>query len=107
MVDGKPMTMIVVRDDNGRRYTEKTANTAFHKVREAAGLPEGMTPTGFRHGGATELGDAVVAAGVEDPDLRPITGHATREMVDIYNKVTVAKARALSMACVSSPTGRS
>jgi hypothetical protein len=80
----------------GRRYTELRRRTALPQgsARRLA-CPEGMTPTGFRHGGATELGDAVVAAGVEDPDLRPITGHATREMVDIYNKVTIAKARAL------------
>lgn len=98
VVKGKPMTMIVVRDDDRRRYTEKTANTAFHKVRVAAGLPEGMTPTGFRHGGATELGDALIIAGVEDPDLRPMTGHKTKAMVDIYNKITQAKARALATA---------
>jgi hypothetical protein len=96
IVDGKPVTLIVLRDDDRRRYTNRTASDAFHKVRVAAGLPEGMTPTGFRHGGATELGDAIVEAGGKDPDLRPMTGHATKEMVKIYDKVTKAKARTLA-----------
>lgn len=94
-IDGQMFTTIVVREKDGRRYTEDTARRAFRKVRDAAGLPVEMTLTGFRHGGATELGDAVVADGAEDPDLRPVTGHATKEMVDIYNKVTVSKARTL------------
>ena len=91
-IDGRPFTPIVLRESTGRRYTEKTANTDFHKVRMAAGLPEGMTPTGFRHGGATELGDA----GIED--IRPVSGHKTRAMADIYDKITEKKARRVGEA---------
>lgn len=109
IVDGQPMTMIVVREPaseaearrggrprRGARYTERTMSEVFHRIRIAAGLPDGMTPTGFRHGGATELGDAAVAAKMQDPDLRPITGHATKEMVAIYDKATTSKARTLA-----------
>jgi hypothetical protein len=109
MVDGRKMTMIVVREPAGteekarggrprrsNRYTERVMNEQFHRVRIAAGLPDGMIPTGFRHGGATELGDAVVAAKMRDPDLRPITGHATKEMVSLYDKPTQSKARELA-----------
>jgi hypothetical protein len=109
VVDGRPMTMIVVREPapesqrrtggrprRGDRYTERVMSEVFHTIRIAAGLPKGMTPTGFRHGGATELGDAAVAAKMHDPDLRPITGHATKEMVAIYDKASTSKARSLA-----------
>jgi hypothetical protein len=74
------------RPRRGAATAERVMSEIFHRIRIAAGLPDGMTPTGFRHGGATELGDAVVAAKMHDPDLRPITGHATKEMVNIYDK---------------------
>ncbi len=96
-LDGQAMTLIVQRSD-GRRYTQNTARDAFNRIRDKAGLPAAMTPTGFRHGGATELGDALVEMDVQDPDLRPVTGHATRQMVDVYNKITVRKARKLATA---------
>lgn len=48
-----------------------------------------MTFTGFRHGGATELGDA----GVED--VRSITGHELTSTTRIYNKSSERKARPL------------
>jgi hypothetical protein len=101
-IDGRPMTPIVVREASGNRYTASaTPRTGRRSSTRSATRPAcrpSMTLTGFRHGGATELGDALIDQGVEDPDLRPVTGHATREMTDIYNKVTIKKARALGMA---------
>lgn len=99
-IDGQMLTPIVLREGkDGKpagRYTERAARAVFARIREEAGLPREMTLTGFRHGGATEAGDAQVDAGARDLDLRPLTGHATREMAEVYDKVTIAKARVLA-----------
>jgi hypothetical protein len=78
---------IVIDEENGKRYEEQRAQRVLRKIRKAAGLPAGMTLTGFRHGGATELGDAGVL------DIRPISGHRTLEQPGTYNKASQAKAR--------------
>lgn len=53
----------------------------------AAGLPKDMTFTGFRHGGASELGDS------GEDDIRPISGHVVLGTTAIYNKANQIKAR--------------
>lgn len=81
---------IVIYEKTGQRFTEQQSIKLFNKIRDAAGLPGGrggMTLTGFRHGGATELGDA----GVED--IRSISGHRTLGQTATYNKATKTKAR--------------
>jgi integrase len=61
--------------------------SAVHrKICEAAGLPKEMTFTGFRHGGATEIGDS------GEDDIRPISGHLQLNTTTIYNKVNQRKA---------------
>lgn len=78
---------IIIDEGTGKRYEEQRAIRVFKKIKKAAGLPAGMTLTGFRHGGATELGDAGVS------DIRPISGHRTLEQTGTYNKASQAKAR--------------
>ena len=78
---------IVINEATGQRYTEDEAGRVFRKIRDKAKLPKGMTLTGFRHGGATELGDAGVY------DVRPVSGHRTLQQTSTYNKVTEGKAR--------------
>jgi len=78
---------MIVSEDTGKRYDETEAIRTFRKIAAAAGLPKEMTFTGFRHGGATELGDA----GVQD--IRAISGHRTLQQTATYNKATEAKAR--------------
>jgi hypothetical protein len=78
---------IVLNEASGNRYTSDEMARVFRKIRVAAGLPDGMSFTGFRHGGATELGDV----GIED--IRPISGHKTLAQTTVYNKVTEKKAR--------------
>jgi integrase len=78
----------IVLNDKGERFDEFEALRLFKKIRDAAGLPKTMTPTGFRHGGATELGDAGIV------DIRPISGHKTLAQTLTYNKATEGKARA-------------
>ena len=83
--------LIVVEERNGAPYTERRMSTVHRKICDAAGLPKDMTFTGFRHGGATELGDA----GIED--MRPITGHDLVATTTIYNKANERKARAIAL----------
>lgn len=78
---------IVISEASGERYTRDSMRHVFEQIRKAAGLPSTMTFTGFRHGGATELGDV----GIED--IRPISGHLTLGQTTVYNKVTEKKAR--------------
>ncbi len=83
---------IVVNERTGKRYDEGQARRAFDKIKKAAGLPAAMTLTGFRHGGATELGDAGVY------DIRAVSGHRTLHQTTTYNKATEAKARSAGTA---------
>ncbi len=84
---GRGTGHIVINEATGKRYTSDEMARVFRKIRVKAGLPAGMSFTGFRHGGATELGDV----GVED--IRPISGHKTLGQTTVYNKVTEKKAR--------------
>lgn len=84
---GRGEGQIVMNEATDQRYTPDESARVFRKIRIAAGLPDGMSFTGFRHGGATELGDV----GIED--IRPISGHITLGQTTVYNKVTEKKAR--------------
>lgn len=83
---------MIINERTGRRYTESEAIYRWRSIRDAAGLPAGFTMTGFRHGGATELGDAGVF------DIRPVSGHRTLQQTATYNKATQQKARAAGAA---------
>jgi hypothetical protein len=82
----------IVLNAAGVRFNEAEAIRLFRKIRDEAGLPKAMTLTGFRHGGATELGDAGVT------DIRPISGHKTLGQTLTYNKATEGKARSAGQA---------
>lgn len=82
--------LIVVEERSGLPYTTRRMSTVHRAICEEAGLPKEMTFTGFRHGGATELGDA----GVED--IRAITGHEEAKTAQIYNKINERKARMIA-----------
>lgn len=86
-IDGRPVTTIIIYEASNKRYSYGQARHLFCKIRDKAGLPKTMTLTGFRHGGATELGDA----GVED--IRSVSGHRTLQQTATYNKATERKAR--------------
>lgn len=83
---------IVINEQTGKRYTESQATWRWRAIRDAAGLPDGFTMTGNRHGGATELGDAGVY------DIRPVSGHRTLQQTATYNKATQEKARSAGTA---------
>lgn len=82
----------IVLNAKGQRYDEDQAGRIFRKIRDAAGLPKEMTLTGFRHGGASELGDAGVY------DIRAVSGHRTLQQTATYNKANESKARSAGEA---------
>ena len=82
--------LIVVDERTGHPYSQRRVSTVHRLICDAAGLPKEMTPTGFRHGGATELGDAGNA------DIRPISGHTQLSTTAVYNKVNEEKARRIA-----------
>lgn len=83
--------LIIVEERSGLPYTERRMSNVHRAICNKAGLPKKMTFTGFRHGGATELGDA----GVED--MRSVTGHDLTSTTKIYNKANERKARAIGL----------
>lgn len=97
---GRGEGQIVINEATSKRYTPDESARVFRKIRVAAGLPAGMSFTGFRHGGATELGDV----GIED--IRPISGHVTLGQTTVYNKVTEKKARRIGEARRAGIEGR-
>ncbi|MXP30189.1 tyrosine-type recombinase/integrase [Porphyrobacter algicida] len=83
--------VIVIEERTGTPYTHRRVSTVHRKICEAAGLPKKMTFTGFRHGGATEIGDAGEA------DIRSISGHKQLNTAAIYNKASEEKARQIAI----------
>lgn len=78
--------LIVVEERSGKRYEHRRMSTVHRRICDAAGLPKDMTFTGFRHGGATEIGDS------GEVDIRPISGHTQLDTTAIYNKISREKA---------------
>lgn len=79
--------VIIVEERTGLPYAKRRVTTVHRKICDKAGLPKDMTPTGFRHGALTEMGDSGVR------DARSIAGHSDIATTTIYNKVTAEKAR--------------
>lgn len=90
-VKGGPADLIVREERSGLPYKHRRMSSVHRQICNVAGLPKTMTFTGFRHGGATEIGDAGEA------DIRPISGHAQLNTTAIYNKVSEAKAKSIGL----------
>ncbi|MES2289331.1 MAG: tyrosine-type recombinase/integrase [Pseudomonadota bacterium] len=84
--------LIVVEERSGLPYKKRRVSNVHREICNAAGLPTDMKFTGFRHGAATELGDA------GETDMRPITGHTELSTTAIYNKANAVKARRIGAA---------
>ncbi|MDB5725740.1 MAG: hypothetical protein JWQ16_2494 [Novosphingobium sp.] len=87
----RPDDGLIVRNERtGQPFKLDYMQKLHRRIRVAARLPDGMTFTGFRHGGITEIGDA------GNEDVRAISGHTTLDVTKIYNKANVTKARAIA-----------
>ena len=73
-------TQMVVSENTGRPYRESDFQHAFAEIRHAAGLPDDLQFRDLRRTLATALG----AAGCTDDQIRSITGHKTREVLQVY-----------------------
>lgn len=82
---------IIVEERTGKPYKHRRMSTVHRQICDAAELPKDMTFTGFRHGGATEIGDA------GETDIRSISGHTQLDTTAIYNKVSQEKARRIAL----------
>jgi hypothetical protein len=87
----EPADLIVREDRNGQPYKHRRMSSVHRAICETAGLPKKMTFTGFRHGGATEIGDA------GETDIRAISGHTQLDTTAIYNKASEEKARRIAL----------
>lgn len=86
-----PTDPIVIDERTGKPYMHRRINTVHRRICDAGGLPKAMTFTGFRHGGATEVGDA------GETDLRSLSGHSKLDTTAIYNKASEEKARRIAV----------
>lgn len=89
---------IILEERTGKPYKHRRMSTVHRQICDGAKLPKNMTFTGFRHGGATEIGDS----GETDIQLaryrlagrlsaKPMGG-VTR-MIYVYNPAEVAAFR--------------
>jgi len=88
-------TLLVMRDQPDRRnkvhlpWATSASNPVRHvqrvvaEIRNAAGLPAGLTFTSFRHGGHTQAADA----GLTDAQICALSGHKTAAMISVYAKM--------------------
>ncbi|RYG88332.1 MAG: hypothetical protein EON59_04770 [Alphaproteobacteria bacterium] len=83
--------LMILEERTGKPYKERRMSTVHRKICDAAGLPKAATFTGFRHGGATEIGDS------GESDIRPISGHKLLDTTAIYNQVSQEKARRIAL----------
>lgn len=85
-----PTGLIGVAERKGKPYKHRRMTTVHRAICDAAELPKEMKFTGFRHGAATEIGDAGEA------DIRSISGHTQLDTTAIYNKASQEKARRIA-----------
>jgi len=88
---GKAAGLMIVEERTGKPYKERRISTVHRRICDAAKLPKDMTFTGFRHGGATEIGDA------GETDIRSLSGHTKLDTTAIYNKASQEKARQIAL----------
>jgi site-specific recombinase XerD len=80
---GNGSDFIIINERTGRPYT-KWAYKAVAEVRKAAGLPEELKISDLRRTGATEAGEA----GCTEDEIMALTGHTSRDVVNVYVKKT-------------------
>lgn len=90
-LDGTPRgdaLQIVVSETTGAAYSEDYFRKLFAEIREAAGLRKELQFNDARRSGATTLGDA----GCTEDEIRSITGHRDRKVLNRYVRVSATMA---------------
>jgi integrase len=75
---------IIVSETTGRPYDMRLYSKYAAKIRQAAGLPEELQLRDLRRTGATELAEA----GCTEDELRSVTGHMSRNVLNVYVRPT-------------------
>ncbi|MBX3488536.1 tyrosine-type recombinase/integrase [Parvibaculum sp.] len=88
-LERKNGTPIAVCEATGRAWGASFLTHTFRDIMRTSGLPENLRISDMRRTSLTELGDA----GATEDELISMSGHLTREMVRIYSRATVQKAR--------------
>lgn len=81
---GGPDDCIVRYEATGRPYDNRMYNKKAVEIRQRAMLPSKLTMKCLRHSGATELGEADAT----EDQIASVTGHKSRQMLNIYVKKT-------------------
>jgi integrase len=75
---------IVLCENTGKQYDNRLYSKYAAKIRAAAGLPDNLQLRDLRRTGATELAEA----GCTEDELRSITGHMSRNVLNVYVRPT-------------------
>ena len=75
---------IIISETTGRPYDMRLYSKYAAKIRQAAGLPEELQLRDLRRTGATELAEA----GCTEDELRSVTGHMSRNVLNVYVRPT-------------------
>lgn len=81
---GGPDDTIVSYERTGRAYDNRMYNKKRVEIQKKAMLPSKLTMKCLRHSGATELGEADAT----EDQIASVTGHKSRQMLNIYVKKT-------------------
>ena len=84
VVRGSDDDPIVLCETTGRPYDNRLYSKYAAKIREAAGLPTTLQLRDLRRTGATELAEA----GCTEDELRSVTGHMSRNVLNVYVRPT-------------------
>jgi integrase/recombinase XerD len=72
-----------------RKYTDRGVRKMLQRYAQAAGIPRSMSPHKWRHFLFTWL----KKEGIDDALIQPYSGHATRQSLEIYSKLSLADAQ--------------
>lgn len=75
---------IVVCETTSKAYNNRLYSKYAAKIRQAAGIPDELQLRDLRRTGATELAEA----GCTEDELRSITGHMSRNVLNVYVRPT-------------------
>jgi integrase len=75
---------IVMCETTGKAYDNRLYSKYAFRIRQAAGLPEQLQLRDLRRTGATELAEA----GCTEDELRSVTGHMSRNVLNVYVRPT-------------------
>jgi integrase len=84
-----PEDLIVPNDSTGRGHNRSSYNTNLSRIRDKCGLSSNLKMADLRRTGATEMAES----NCTEDELRAVTGHKSRGMLETYVRPTRRMAR--------------